>query len=145
MTTDMTMTSHVPATIRVKSKPFFTDFLWTWFGSVANPTYCLSWERGTRSKVDIVKFLKSRHEVNEGRMVFSCVHCFFKPEVMWLAQKSWSMRSDFESPAVYLYSADCAGNWPAVRNSINRDWAWRTLTALTVMQWEEKKNVYQTD
>ena len=27
-----------PATIRVNSKPFFTDFLWTWLGRLANPT-----------------------------------------------------------------------------------------------------------
>ncbi|XP_069779253.1 glycine-rich extracellular protein 1-like [Narcine bancroftii] len=32
-----------PATMRVKSNPFFTDFRWSWFGSVANPTY--SWPR----------------------------------------------------------------------------------------------------
>lgn len=35
-----------PATIRVKSKPFFTDFRWTWFGRVAKPTYCFSWSCG---------------------------------------------------------------------------------------------------
>lgn len=28
--------------MRVKSKPFFTDFRWTWLGSVAKPTYSLS-------------------------------------------------------------------------------------------------------
>lgn len=33
---------HSPATMRVKSKPFFTDFRCTWLGSVAKPTYCLS-------------------------------------------------------------------------------------------------------
>lgn len=33
----------LPATIKVKSKPFFTDLRWTWFGKVANPTYSLSW------------------------------------------------------------------------------------------------------
>lgn len=31
-----------PATIRVKENPFFTDFLCTCLGSVANPTYSLS-------------------------------------------------------------------------------------------------------
>lgn len=39
-----------PATIRVKSKPFFTDFRWTWFGRVAKPTYCFSWS--CRAEVD---------------------------------------------------------------------------------------------
>lgn len=34
--------SHSPATMRVKSKPFFTDFLCTWLGRVAKPTYSLS-------------------------------------------------------------------------------------------------------
>lgn len=34
--------AHSPATMSVKSKPFFTDFLCTWLGSVAKPTYCLS-------------------------------------------------------------------------------------------------------
>lgn len=33
----------LPATIRVKANPFFTDFLCTWLGSVAKPTYSLSW------------------------------------------------------------------------------------------------------
>jgi len=27
-----------PATIRVNSNPFFTDFLWTWLGRLAKPT-----------------------------------------------------------------------------------------------------------
>lgn len=35
-----------PATIRVKSNPFFTDFRWTWLGRVAKPTYCFSWSCG---------------------------------------------------------------------------------------------------
>lgn len=30
----------------VKSKPFLTDFLWTWFGRVAKPTYSFSWKIG---------------------------------------------------------------------------------------------------
>ena len=33
---------HSPATMSVKSKPFFTDLRCTWLGSVAKPTYCLS-------------------------------------------------------------------------------------------------------
>ena len=32
-----------PATISVKSKPFFTDFLLTWLGRDEKPTYCFSW------------------------------------------------------------------------------------------------------
>lgn len=32
-----------PATMRVKSKPFFTDLRCTWLGRVAKPTYSLSW------------------------------------------------------------------------------------------------------
>lgn len=28
-----------PTTISVNSKPFFTDFRWTWFGKFAKPTY----------------------------------------------------------------------------------------------------------
>jgi hypothetical protein len=28
-----------PTTIKVNSNPFFTDFLCTWFGKFANPTY----------------------------------------------------------------------------------------------------------
>lgn len=39
-----------PATMRVKSKPFFTDFRWTWLGRVAKPTYCFSWS--CRAEVD---------------------------------------------------------------------------------------------
>lgn len=35
--------SNSPATMRVKSNPFFTDLRCTWFGKVANPTYSLSW------------------------------------------------------------------------------------------------------
>lgn len=40
--------AHSPATMSVKSKPFFTDFRCTWLGSVAKPTYCLSisWGQG---------------------------------------------------------------------------------------------------
>lgn len=38
----------VPATMRVKSKPFFTDLRCTWLGSVAKPTYSLSSCRGQR-------------------------------------------------------------------------------------------------
>lgn len=34
--------AHSPATMSVKSKPFFTDLRCTWLGSVAKPTYCLS-------------------------------------------------------------------------------------------------------
>lgn len=34
--------AYSPATMSVKSKPFFTDFRCTWLGSVAKPTYCLS-------------------------------------------------------------------------------------------------------
>lgn len=40
--------SPVPATMRVKSKPFFTDLRCTWLGSVAKPTYSLSSCRGHR-------------------------------------------------------------------------------------------------
>ena len=32
----------LPATMSVKSNPFFTDFLCTWLGRVAKPTYCFS-------------------------------------------------------------------------------------------------------
>lgn len=40
--------AHSPATMSVKSKPFFTDLRCTWLGSVAKPTYCLStsWKQG---------------------------------------------------------------------------------------------------
>lgn len=40
--------AYSPATMSVKSKPFFTDFRCTWLGSVAKPTYCLSisWGQG---------------------------------------------------------------------------------------------------
>ena len=31
--------AHLPTTIKVNSKPFFTDFLWTWLGRLAKPTY----------------------------------------------------------------------------------------------------------
>ena len=31
--------AHLPTTIKVNSKPFLTDFLWTWFGRLAKPTY----------------------------------------------------------------------------------------------------------
>lgn len=40
----------VPATMRVKSKPFFTDLRCTWLGSVAKPTYSLSSCRGHRAR-----------------------------------------------------------------------------------------------
>lgn len=39
---DKLKTSHrcyLPTTMRVNSKPFFTDFRCTWFGKFANPTY----------------------------------------------------------------------------------------------------------
>lgn len=48
--------AHSPATMSVKSKPFFTDFRCTWLGKVAKPTYCLSiswgkrWHRSKASK-----------------------------------------------------------------------------------------------
>lgn len=34
-----------PATMSVKSNPFFTDFLCSWLGSVANPTYSFSYRQ----------------------------------------------------------------------------------------------------
>jgi len=38
-----------PATMSVKSNPFFTDFLCSWLGSVAKPTYSLSCKRSTNN------------------------------------------------------------------------------------------------
>lgn len=38
-----TQSEDPPATMTVNVKPFFTVFLWTWLGNVANPTYSLSW------------------------------------------------------------------------------------------------------
>lgn len=41
----------VPATMSVKSKPFLTDLRCTWLGSVAKPTYSLSWScKGNKSE-----------------------------------------------------------------------------------------------
>lgn len=37
-----------PATMRVKSNPFFTDFRCTWLGSVAKPTQSFSWKQSTQ-------------------------------------------------------------------------------------------------
>lgn len=47
--------AYLPTTIRVNSKPFFTDFRWTWLGRFANPTYpgvsglvncpCCEWDK----------------------------------------------------------------------------------------------------
>lgn len=37
---------NLPATMSVNVNPFFTVFLWTWFGRVAKPTYSLSWSCG---------------------------------------------------------------------------------------------------
>lgn len=53
-------TSHqryLPTTMRVNSKPFFTDFRCTWFGKFANPTYpgvsgfvnCPCWSQKNRT------------------------------------------------------------------------------------------------
>jgi len=39
MNTVWMVTKSLPTTIRVNSNPFLTDFLWTWFGRLANPTY----------------------------------------------------------------------------------------------------------
>ena len=44
-----------PTTIKVNSNPFFTDFLWTWLGKLAKPTYpAVSWagKAAFRSEVD---------------------------------------------------------------------------------------------
>lgn len=42
-TTVLTSNEDLPATMSVKSNPFLTDLRCTWFGSVAKPTYSLSW------------------------------------------------------------------------------------------------------
>ena len=41
---------HEPTTIAVNWNPFLTDFLWTWLGKLANPTYPMSFLRTAEEK-----------------------------------------------------------------------------------------------
>ena len=57
-----------PTTIKVNSNPFFTDFLWTWLGKLAKPTYpAVSWagKAAFRSEVDDIIMAAVRNKSAE--------------------------------------------------------------------------------
>lgn len=96
-----------PATINVKSKPFFTDFLWTWLGSVAKPTYCFSYDTKKECK-GWVKCEKKKKKIRNIRLLLYSVSSDSSPDNNCLGAKTVKSKPSFKkrskTPNDYMWA-----------------------------------------